>query len=51
VDPTAGGKEGKSGAVHVMIRVEGSEPTDGAARLMNHLSQTQGVFKTFKPGD
>lgn len=51
VDPAAGGKEGKGGSVHVMIRVEGSEPTDGAARLMNHLSQTQGVFKTFKPGD
>jgi hypothetical protein len=51
VDPTAGGNERKGGAVHVVLRVEGSEPTDGAARLMNHLSQTQGVFKTFKPGD
>jgi hypothetical protein len=51
VGPAAGGKESKSGAVHVVLRVEGSEPTDGAARLMNHLSQTQGVFKTFKPGD
>jgi hypothetical protein len=50
VDPTAGG-EGKSGSVHVVLRVEGSEPTEGAARLMNHLAQTQGVFKTFKPGD
>lgn len=51
VDPTAGGSERKSGSVHVVLRVEGSEPTDGAARLMNHLAQTQGVFKTFKPGD
>lgn len=51
VDPTSGGGDRKSGAVHVVLRVEGSEPTDGAARLMNHLSQTQGVFKTFKPGD
>jgi hypothetical protein len=51
VDPTAGGGEGKSGSVHVVLRVEGSEPTEGAARLMNHLAQTQGVFKTFKPGD
>lgn len=48
VDPASAGK---GGSVHVVIRVEGSEPTDGAARLMNHLSQTQGVFKTFKPGD
>lgn len=51
VDPAAGGNERKGGAVHVVLRVEGSEPTDGAARLMNHLSQIQGVFKTFKPGD
>jgi hypothetical protein len=40
----------RSGSVHVVLRVEGSEPTDGAARLMNHLAQTQGVFQTFKPG-
>lgn len=51
VDPSAGGNDRRSGAVHVVLRVEGSEPTDGAARLMNHLAQTQGVFKTFKPGD
>jgi hypothetical protein len=30
----------------VVLRVEGSEPTDGAARLINHLAQTQGVFRT-----
>jgi hypothetical protein len=49
VDPNGGTRSGSS--VHVVLRVEGSEPTDGAARLMNHLSQTQGVFKTFKPAD
>ncbi|MDF3980465.1 DUF2589 domain-containing protein [Luteibacter sp. PPL201] len=51
VDTSLGAKESRGGAVHVVLRVEGSEPTDGAARLMNHLAQTQGVFKTFKPGD
>ena len=34
------------GNVHVKLRVEGTEPTDGAARLMNHLAQGQGVYKT-----
>jgi hypothetical protein len=51
VDPAAGGGDRRGGSVHVKLRVEGSEPTDGAARLMNHLSQTQGVFKTFTPDD
>jgi hypothetical protein len=51
VDPNGGGNGRGGGSVHVVLRVEGSEPTDGASRLMNHLSQTQGVFKTFKPGD
>lgn len=41
-----GGGKNKGGSIHVVLRVEGSEPTDGAARLMNHLAQTQGVFKT-----
>ncbi|MHB1184404.1 MAG: DUF2589 domain-containing protein [Desulfobulbia bacterium] len=44
----AGGKQTKAGSIHVVLRVEGSEPTEGAARLINHLAQTQGVFKTFK---
>lgn len=44
----AGGKQSKGGSIHVVLRVESSEPTDGAARLINHLAQTQGVFKTFK---
>lgn len=34
------------GNVHVKLRVEGTEPTDGAARLMNHLAQSQGVYKS-----
>jgi hypothetical protein len=50
VDTAAGAPNRKGGSVHVVLRVEGSEPTDGAARLMNHLAQTQGVFQTFKPG-
>jgi hypothetical protein len=41
----AGPKSDKSGSIHINLRVEGSEPTDGASRLMNHLSQTQGVFR------
>jgi hypothetical protein len=39
------------GKVHVKLRVEGVEPTDGVARLANHLTMTQGVFHTFRPGD
>lgn len=38
----------KGGNIHVVLRVEGSEPTDGAARLINHLAQSQGVYKTVK---
>jgi hypothetical protein len=49
VDTAGGSPSRKSGSVHVVLHVEGSEPTDGAARLMNHLAQTQGVFQTFKP--
>jgi len=44
----AGGKQEKGGSIHVVLRVESTDPTDGAARLMNHLTQTQGVYKTFK---
>lgn len=50
VDTTGGAPNRKGGSVHVVLRVEGTEPTDGAARLMNHLAQTQGIFQTFKPG-
>lgn len=41
----AGTQQDKASSVHVILRVEGSEPSDGAARLMNHLTQTQGVFR------
>jgi hypothetical protein len=41
----AGARSDKAGSIHICLRVEGSEPTDGAARLMNHLAQTQGVFR------
>lgn len=41
----AGTRADKAGSVHVVLRVEGSEPTEGASRLMNHLAQTQGVFR------
>lgn len=36
------------GGVRVVLRVEGTEPTEGAARLINQLAQSQGVFKTIK---
>ena len=39
-DIDGGGGE-KSGNVHVVLRVESVKPTEGAARLMNHLLQTQ----------
>lgn len=42
------GKRSSGGNVHVVLRVESAEPTDGAARLVNQLAQTQGVFRTFK---
>jgi hypothetical protein len=41
----------ESGKVYVKLRVEGVELPDGLARLSNHLAMTQGVFKTFRPGD
>jgi len=44
----AGGKQDKAGSIHVVLRVESAEPTDGASRLINHLAQTQGVYRTFK---
>jgi hypothetical protein len=48
VDTTSARGKPTGGSVHVVLRVEGSEPTDGAARLINHLTQVQGVFKTVK---
>ncbi len=43
VDLRAGFLRRRAGSVHVLLRVEGSEPAEGAARLVNHLVQTQGV--------
>lgn len=48
VDTRAATAGKKGGSVHIVLRVEGTDPTDGAARLVNHLAQTQGVFKTLK---
>lgn len=48
IDTSASASSRKQSSVHVVLRVEGTEPTDGAARLINHLAQTQGVFKTVK---
>lgn len=39
----------KKGSIHVVLRVEGAEPTEGVARLMNHLTLTQGVVDSAKP--
>lgn len=38
-----GGSKDSASRLHVTLRVESAEPSDGAMRLMNHLSQTQGV--------
>ncbi|MFC5740926.1 DUF2589 domain-containing protein [Dyella tabacisoli] len=48
IDTQAATAGRRQGSVHVVMRVEGAEPTDGAARLINHLAQSQGVFKTIK---
>lgn len=49
IDTSSGSGSRNSGAVRVVMRVEGSEPSDGVARLMTYLAQTQGVFQTFRP--
>jgi hypothetical protein len=51
LDTTARRSDGGIGKVQVKLCVEGVEPSDGVARLANHLAMTQGVFKTFRPGD
>lgn len=38
----------RKSTAHVVLRVEGCDATDGMARLVGHLAQTQGVFKTLK---
>lgn len=50
VDPQAGPSGREFGAVHVEMRVESCEAPEGAARLLNHLAQTQGVVKTVNTG-
>jgi len=49
IDTSSGSGGRNTGAVRVVMRVEGSEPSDGVARLMTYLAQTQGVFQTFRP--
>ena len=49
IDTAVSGGSRNTGSVHVVMRVEGSEPSDGVARLMTYLAQTQGVFQTFRP--
>lgn len=43
---TRGPLVGKRSSAHVVLRVEGTEPTEGAARLISQLNQIQGIFKT-----
>ncbi len=50
IDLSSSSRNARQNSVHVVLRVEGSEPTEGIARLINHLAQTQGVFKTVKVG-
>ena len=40
---TVTGRNG--GKVRVALRVKGSEPSDGAARLLDYLAQMQGVYQ------
>lgn len=49
VDTARRSRAGSSSSVHVKLRVEGVDPNEGAARLINHLAMTQGVFQTFGP--
>lgn len=48
IDMRAATKGALSSAVHVRVKVENTEITSGLAKLTNHLTQTQGVFKTVK---
>lgn len=50
LDPHAGPDGRQFGAVRVEMRVESCEAPEGAARLLNHLAQTQGVVKTVSNG-
>lgn len=48
IDMRAPTKGTATSAVHVRVKVENTDITAGVAKLTNHLSQTQGVFKTVK---
>jgi hypothetical protein len=48
IDMHAPTKGTPTSAVHVRVKVENTDITAGVAKLTNHLSQTQGVFKTVK---
>jgi hypothetical protein len=48
IDMAGGRLKNKTGSIHVVLRVESSEPTEGSARLINHLAQIQGIYKTVK---
>lgn len=50
IDMRAATKGALSSAVHVRVKVENTEITSGLAKLANHLTHTQGVFKTVKAG-
>lgn len=50
VDSQAGPRGREFGAVRVEMRVESCEAPEGAARLLNHLAQTQGVVRTVDTG-
>ena len=43
---TRGPLVGRRSTAHVVLRVEGCEPTEGHARLVGQLNQVQGVFDT-----
>jgi hypothetical protein len=48
IDMAGGRLKNKTGSIHVVLRVESMEPTEGASRLINQLAQTQGIYKTVK---
>ncbi len=45
VDVRGGMFRRKAGGVHVVLKVEGREPSEGMARLIDRLIQSQGVVK------
>ncbi|HSH75009.1 MAG TPA: DUF2589 domain-containing protein [Longimicrobiales bacterium] len=41
----------RGGQVQVSLRVKGSEPSEGAARLLDYLAQIQGVYREPEEGE